>query len=192
MIKHIKCDIFESGADVICHQVNCQGEMNTGVAAQVRQRYPWVYATYKYTVDFQDEIENPRENLLGVCQYVFIDETREVINIFGQVEYGYDGNCYTDYEALKRAFEALATDECNIGKTLAFPYKMGCHRGGGDWDIVYKLICDAFEDSQCDVLICEYDEEAEKERIRSRLLSIGKALLYNDDADLEERENENV
>jgi hypothetical protein len=65
-------------------------------------------------------------------------------------------------------------------KTIAFPYKMGCHRGGGDWDIVYKMIEDAFKDSDCDVLICEYDEEVEKERIRSRLLSIGKELLYDD------------
>jgi hypothetical protein len=27
MIEHVKCDIFESGADVILHQVNCQGVM---------------------------------------------------------------------------------------------------------------------------------------------------------------------
>ena len=40
MIKHIKCDIFESGADLILHQVNCQGAMNSGVAKQVREKYP--------------------------------------------------------------------------------------------------------------------------------------------------------
>lgn len=187
MIKHIKCNMFDSGADIFCHQVNCQGEMNTGVAAEVRKRYPWVYAEYKL---FCNMLASP-EGALGAYVQCFIDEKRCVLNIFGQVEYGYDGNCYTDYEALKNAFDDIATDEDYFGKTLAFPYKMGCHRGGGDWDIVYKLICNAFENSKCDVLICEYDEEAEKERIRSRLLSIGKALLYNDDADLE-GENENV
>lgn len=161
MIKHIKCNMFDSGADIFCHQVNCQGEMNTGVAAEVRKRYPWVYANYKYVVDDYDKFEVAKDGLLGVCHYVFIDETREIVNIFGQLEYGYDGNCYTDYEALKRAFTTLADNKENAGKTLAFPYKMGCHRGGGDWNIVYKLIEDAFKDSDCEVLICEYDGEVE-------------------------------
>lgn len=40
MIKHIKGDIFQSGADVILHQVNCQGVMGSGVAKQVREKYP--------------------------------------------------------------------------------------------------------------------------------------------------------
>ena len=46
MIKHIKCDIFESGADVILHQVNCQGVMGSGIAKQVREKYPEVYQHY--------------------------------------------------------------------------------------------------------------------------------------------------
>ena len=181
MIKHIKCNMFDSGADVFCHQVNCQGEMNTGVAAEVRKRYHWVFAEYR---EYCRYIVNP-EAELGAYQQVFIDEERAVVNIFGQLDYGYDGFCYTYYNALSKAFKNIAKDEDYFGKTLAFPYKMGCHRGGGDWEIVYTLLCSAFEDSKCDVLICEYDGEAEKERIRSRLLSIGKALLYNDDADLE-------
>ena len=191
MIKHIKCNMFDSGADIFCHQVNCQGEMNTGVAAEVRKRYPWVFAEYKRFLERFEKFSKASV-ALGLSSFTYIDEERIVLNIFGQVEYGYDGKCYTDYDALENALYNIAKDEYYFGKTLAFPYKMGCHRGGGDWDIVYKLICDAFENSKCDVLICEYDEEAEKERIRSRLLSIGKALLYNDDADLEERENENV
>lgn len=179
MIKHIKCDIFESGADVICHQVNCQGEMNTGVAAQVRQRYPWVYAEYKRVLN----MTYAPEMALGIYHEVFIDEERRVINIFGQLDYGYDGKCYTNYEKLKEALQNIATDEDYFGKTIAFPYKMGCHRGGGDWEVVYKLICDAFADSQCDVLICEYDEEFERQKLRDRLIAIGKELLY-DDSDL--------
>lgn len=47
MIKHVKCDIFESDADVICHQVNWQGVMDSGVAKQVRERYPNAFEEYK-------------------------------------------------------------------------------------------------------------------------------------------------
>lgn len=181
MIKHIKCDIFESGADVICHQVNCRGEMNTGVAAQVRQRYPWVYADYKY---FVKNVYEDKHKLLGLATFSFIDETREIVNIFAQYDFGYDGECYTDYNALEEALNDIATEEMYQGRTIAFPYKMGCHRGGGDWNIVYKIIEDAFKDSDCEVLICEYDEELERQKLRDRLVAIGKEMLY-DDSDLD-------
>lgn len=177
MIKHIKCDIFESGADVICHQVNCQGEMNTGVAAQVRQRYPWVYGVYKKHCDHFSL--NPY-GILGLYQEVYIDENRVILNIFGQLNFGYDGKCYTDYKKLEQAIKNIAEDDDYFGKTIAFPYLMGCHRGGGDWEIVYKIIEDAFKDSDCEVLICEYDEEFERQKLRDRLVAIGKEMLYDD------------
>ena len=147
MIKHIKCDIFESGADVICHQVNCQGVMGSGIAKQVRKKYPWVYATYKETC-------NSAKTLMGLAQGVYINETQKIINIFGQKNYGYDGKCYTDYNALGYAFENIS--RWYKGKTIAIPYKIGCARGGGDWNIVYKMIEEVFGDSDCEVLICEY------------------------------------
>ena len=148
MIKHIKCDIFESGADIICHQVNCQGVMGSGIAKQVREKFPWVYATYKETC-------NSAKTLMGLAQGVYINETQKIINVFGQKNYGYDGKCYTDYNALRYAFENI--NRWYKGKTIAIPYLMGCHRGGGDWNIVYKMIEEVFADSDCEVLICEYN-----------------------------------
>ena len=151
MIKHIKCDIFESGADVICHQVNCQGVMGSGIAKQVRERYPWVYAEYKECCSLSSDYI-----LLGGYQQVYIDEKRAVLNVFGQRYYGYDGKCYTNYDALKQAFEDISKTYRN--KTIAIPYLMGCARGGGDWNIVYKIIEEVFADYNGEVLICEYDK----------------------------------
>ena len=149
MIKHIKCDIFESGADVILHQVNCQGAMNSGVAKQVREKYPEVYESYKRLCDSY----NYSDKLLGRCQPICVNSELDIVNIFGQYKFGYDGKCYTDYDKLQHA---LCTVDLNYNrKTIAIPYLMGCHRGGGDWNVVYKLIEEAFEDN--DVLICEYD-----------------------------------
>ena len=151
MIKHIKCDIFESGADIICHQVNCQGVMGSGIAKQVRERYPWVYAEYKKCCSL-----SPDYILLGSYQQVYIDEKRAVLNIFGQRYYGYDGKCYTSYDALKEAFKDISKTYHN--KIIAIPYLMGCARGGGDWNTVYKMIEEIFANSDCEVLICEYDK----------------------------------
>ncbi len=152
MIKHIQCDIFKSGADVILHQVNCQGAMNSGVAKQVRERYPWVYATYKRACD---NAKTLGKRMLGRCQEVFIDENRAIVNVFAQDNYGYDGKCYTDYEALRNCFGLIK--ENYKGKTIAIPYLMACHRGGGDWTVVIKLIESIFDDDDTTVLICEYN-----------------------------------
>ena len=154
MIKHIKCDIFESGADIICHQVNCQGVMGSGIAKQVREKFPWVYKEYK---EFCDDERAHGRTPLGRWQSVRIDpfSMKEIINIFAQENYGYDGQCYTDYEALRGCFNEINRTTPNA--TIAIPYLMGCHRGGGDWNIVYKMIEEIFEDHDGDVLICEYN-----------------------------------
>ena len=149
MIKHIKGDIFDSNADVIIHQVNCQGEMNSGVAKQVREKYTWVYGKYKQTCD---KCKKSRQKMLGRCQEVFIDENRVVVNMFAQKDFGYDGKLYTDYEALESCLRVV--NDVYRGKSVAIPYLMGCHRGGGNWDYVSRLIETALVD--CDVTLYEY------------------------------------
>ena len=152
MIKHIKCDIFESGADVILHQVNCQGVMGSGIARQVKEKFPVVFHAYKAFCDIKDD----KSELLGTAQFIRVNEggyAGYVVNLFAQEKFGYDGKCYTDYDALKECLEDVSNYFHN--QTIAIPYLMGCARGGGDWNIVYKMIEEVFKDS--DVLICEYD-----------------------------------
>lgn len=151
MIKHIKCDIFESGADVILHQVNCQGVMGSGIAKQVREKFPNVYESYKSMCDNTSN----RANLLGLAQCVPTTSDKFIVNLFAQENFGYDGTCYTDYDALKKCLIAVKKYILFEDKTIAIPYLMGCHRGGGDWNVVYKLIEKVFKNH--DVLICEYN-----------------------------------
>ena len=150
MIKHIKGDIFESGADVILHQVNCQGVMGSGVAKQVREKYPSVYKSYK---EFCDRYEPG--DLLGVALPGQADESTIIINIFAQDKFGYDGRCYTDYGALRRGLETVRDCMIDKGDKIAIPYLMGCHRGGGDWAVVSKMIEEVFTDF--DVTLYEYN-----------------------------------
>ncbi len=46
VIKIIEGDLFCSDARIIAHQVNCQGKMGSGVALQVKRKYPNVYNEY--------------------------------------------------------------------------------------------------------------------------------------------------
>ena len=40
MVKIIEGNLFDTKANIICHQCNCQGVMGSGVAAEVKRRYP--------------------------------------------------------------------------------------------------------------------------------------------------------
>lgn len=42
-IKFIEGNLLDSTTDIICHQVNCQGKMSSGVAKAIREKYPKVY-----------------------------------------------------------------------------------------------------------------------------------------------------
>lgn len=156
MLKIIDGDIFESGADIIAHQVNCQGVMGSGVAKQVREKYPLVFRRYR------EQCEMFGSDLLGVC-YLFCENdlaTPIIANLFAQDKFGYDGKCYTDYDALRNALSMLKTKIntypglSGVSPKIAIPYLMGCHRGGGDWEIVSKMIEE--ELAGCDVTLYRY------------------------------------
>ena len=44
--KLINGNLLDTKADFICHQVNCQGKLNSGVAKAIRERYQQVYIFY--------------------------------------------------------------------------------------------------------------------------------------------------
>ena len=151
MIKHIKGDIFKSNADAILHQVNCQGVMGSGIAKQVKEKFPVVLEYYKSWCD------NPslKPGLLGQIQIVYTDNTgrQAIINLFAQDKFGYNG-CYTDYDALKKCLEKV--NKQFAGKKIAIPYLMSCNRGGGNWSVVYEIIKNTLTD--CDVTLYEYNK----------------------------------
>lgn len=158
MVKEIKCNIFDSGTNIICHQVNCQGVMGSGLAKQVKEKFPHVYMNYsRYCDEYKQEGKSP----LGTWQAVPINyediEDRYIVNIFAQDRYGYTG-VYTQYGALRTALESMKRVIEDMGYSVAFPKYMGCKRGGGDWNIVRQIIEDIFGRSKLEILICECDK----------------------------------
>ena len=137
-------NVFDSDAMIICHQVNCQGVMGSGVAKEVRERYPDVYKQYKYLCDINKEYPS---GLLGKAQIVSADGafSRYIANCFGQDKYGYDGAQYTSVGALMEAFIYVAEIARKNHLKVAMPYKIGCCRGGANWDEVYTIIEFVFE-----------------------------------------------
>ena len=166
MVRIIDGDLFTSDARIIAHQVNCQGRMDSGVALQVKNKFPHVYEEYK-------KIASPE--ILGKIQlipcnpaYIGYDSgsiavpytEQWICNLFAQDKYGYDGKQYTSIDALIKCFSKL--NACiheknnNFNSKIAMPYKIGCVRGGANWNDVYELIERTFYD--CEVELWRFDK----------------------------------
>lgn len=155
-IKHIYGDILKADADCILHQVNCQGKMNSGLAKQIRAMFPEVFETY---VNFCSKRTSKQllGNMLGVAVHSEENKkVRAIMNLFAQEYYGYDGKCYTDYKALEQSLYKVK--QYTQFNSLAIPYKMGCCRGGGDWNKVYSIIEKVFKDTDTKIFIYELDK----------------------------------
>jgi O-acetyl-ADP-ribose deacetylase (regulator of RNase III) len=172
MIKIIDGNLFDSKANFIVHQVNCQGVMGSGVALQIAERFPHVKKDYIRYVNYCNKNDI---NLLGTVQYVptevwalmmvdtmknnnviaFDTNYQYIVNLFGQDTYG--EGLQTDLKAMKKAFVDIREKAKKIGATVAMPYNIGSCRGGADWNDVYNIIKNVFDKSNIDVEIWRYD-----------------------------------
>ena len=137
-VRVIDGNLFDSKAKYICHQVNCQGKMGSGVARTVREKFPKVFEEYKKMCDSSTD----RSELLGCVQLVRCRAWENevfICNLFSQDRYGYDGKRYTNYDAFVNCMRGLQ-QRVPKGETIAMPYQIGCSLGGGSWDVIYGII----------------------------------------------------
>lgn len=155
MIYWKKGNLLESNCDYICHQVNCQGKMNSGIAKQIREKWPVVYDNYimKY-------FNSLPEILLGDIQIVNINTTgadekaQQVINMFAQQHYGYDGRRYTSYDAFWNCLN-LIKQSVPTDKKIGFPYNIGCGLGGANWNVILTMIDTVLADYTVEIYVLE-------------------------------------
>ena len=134
-------DIFDCEQNVIGHQTNCQGVMGSGIAKIVKAKFPSCFEEYKL---FCDKFSN-KEDLLGECQICQVGKNKYIANLFGQCKFGTD-KCYSDYNALKKALLDLKIKCAGKGLSISLPYNISCGRAGGNWETVYGIIKDVFQD----------------------------------------------
>lgn len=158
-INGIKGNLLDSQAGLIMHQVNCQGVMNSGVAKAIRDKWPVVYEKYRSGYDKLIKGGYEGKDLLGKVLPVKVSDTQIVINLYCQNNFGYDGKRYTSYDALWDALEKTAAYCMDKGiKTVALPYNMSCHRGGGNWNVVLAMVKAAFKDTDINIEVWKLEE----------------------------------
>lgn len=140
-VNIVDSDLTLAPEEILGHQVNCKGKMNSGVAKQIRRKFPRAFTEYEAFVE-RAPLEGKK--LLGSCQVVNVGE-KWIANLFGQDAWGYDGKQYTDYKALRESLQSLRKFSQDMKMSVALPYKIGSDRGGADWSEVLKIIEEEFE-----------------------------------------------
>ena len=153
MEEKLHQDITLIDEGFIVHQVNCRGKMRSGVAGQLRKKYPSIFTEYSRIV--REHILNREKNpILGTINVVPVTSKLSVINAFTQYDFGYDGKQYTDYNAIEQAFTKIKL--INIeNKPVYIPYGMGAGLGGGNWMVVGNIIKKVYPE----VIVCRRTED---------------------------------
>ncbi len=126
--------------NVIAHQANCFCRMKSGVAKRIAEIFPdAVTADNQTTAGAKEKLGR---YTLGIGKNCF-GHAVWIFNLYGQYNYGSGPgtNQYTDYNYLELALRRMAKrmylqrDKIKIGLP-----KIGAGLGGGDWEIISRII----------------------------------------------------
>lgn len=128
---------------IIVHGCNSHGVMGAGIAMEVKRRFPNAFQVYR------QEYETEGLNLGGIT-YSQVDQYKFIINAITQGNYGPDIR-QVDYEAVVKCFENVVEFALKVkaqtGKKLDIVFPMiGAGLGGGNWNIIEKIIDETIPD----------------------------------------------
>lgn len=133
MVQYKTGNLLTADVDFICHQVNCQGRMASGIAKGIREKWPEVYAAY------MDWHKANGHTIYNNILIVPVENNQSVVNMASQYSYGYDGKRYTSYDAFWECLNRIAQTVPKRSK-IGFPYRIGCGLGGANWPVIETMI----------------------------------------------------
>jgi O-acetyl-ADP-ribose deacetylase (regulator of RNase III) len=133
MVHTITGNALLSTRGVFVHGCNAQGRMGSGIAIEVRQRFPEAFAAY-------DSAYRAGQLTLGSTTEVEASPGFWIVNGVTQQYYGRDpGRVYIDYAAIEQVFARASALAVQHQLPLLFPL-IGCGLGGGEWSKVEAII----------------------------------------------------
>lgn len=149
-------DDLEYGKAVLMQQVNCQNEMDAGVAMAIDKlarklfdvsTIDWYHQAWDLVFDNgnPDQIKRTKKlyDTTGLPLYV---SCGSFVFSFSQWDCGSDGKHYTDDQRLINNIKTVCKTPALVlnepYERVYIPYKIGCGLGGGDWNYIYNQIKD--------------------------------------------------
>lgn len=143
MLKHAKGNLISMAADgkftIIMHGCNCHNTMGSGIAREVRERYPEAYA-----VDCMTTAGD--RSKLGTITVVEVDNdvggSMIIVNAYTQYNFNRGGEFEDvfEYEAFQKILDAFAHD-AGPGMNIGLPY-IGMGLAGGNKERILAMIED--------------------------------------------------
>lgn len=161
MLKYLKGDLLslaERGKfDVIVHGCNCQNVMGSGIAKQIRERYPQAFEAdrayhHAICVDFDGHVIQK----LGNYTVSYMDNGVDIINAYTQLNFLPRGVDHFEYDSFKLILRKLASSYPD--KRFGFPYIGMGLAGGNGFRIINMLevFSDIVDNSGGSVTLVEY------------------------------------
>lgn len=149
MLKYKVGDLIEAARAgevmAIAHCCNCQVNMGSGIAPQIRLAFPWAWEADQETT--KGDYKKLGTFSVGDPYATDYNDGPLVYNLYGQFGYGkrkYGGRDL-DYNALYDALKGMAEDLLmyDSGDHESFPVglpMLGAGLAGGDWKIIEVMI----------------------------------------------------
>jgi O-acetyl-ADP-ribose deacetylase (regulator of RNase III) len=138
MINIIEGNLLDVDKGIIVHGCNARGVMGSGIALQIKQRYPLAYKEYLNAHTISGSV-------LGTVSYVFLGKL-VVVNAVTQESYGRENYRYVSYDAVAKCFEMINNLALKLYTPVVnFPL-IGAGLGGGDWNIIESIIDSTLDD----------------------------------------------
>lgn len=137
MLHYKKGDLLKSDCTVIMHQANCMSTMRSGIAKSIAEMYPGARIVDENSL-------YDKEERFGSYTAYKDDNGVTIVNLYGQYDFGRE-KVQTNYDKLESAIN-MFLHSVNSGLynkselKIGVPYKMGCDRAGGDWEIVWDIL----------------------------------------------------
>lgn len=142
MLQHTKgnlLDLAEAGQfDIIVHGCNCKNTMGSGIAKEIKERYP--SAAIVDTAAHRDALSEIE--LLGNYSYTWENGNSYtgkfiIVNAYTQLDYWPRGKDHFQYESFQLILRKLAITF--KGKRFGFPY-IGMGLAGGNKDSIMTML----------------------------------------------------
>jgi O-acetyl-ADP-ribose deacetylase (regulator of RNase III) len=158
-MNYVYGDLVRDGEkvfEVITHGCNCFCNMGSGIAPQIKKKYPPAWEADKATIPGD-------KSKLGTLSYAIMEDGFIVVNSYTQ--YGCNKqDINIDYEALRNCMKQIKLKFS--GKKIGLP-KIGAGLARGDWNIIEKIIEEELSDE--DVTVVLWDKNATMEEANGLL-----------------------
>ena len=145
-MKQIKFgDMLQTTEGILVHGCNAQGVMGSGIAKEIRAKWPTAYEHYTTACK-----KAGAAYMLGTVVPVLVDKNLIVANAITQLNFGREPKQYVSYKAVQECFTAVAelaiSNQCDVHYPL-----IGAGLGGGDWAIISEIIDTVFVNRYADI-----------------------------------------